>query len=284
MKRLITAILLFILLPLSQLPAQLAQRGLYTDHALGGGIHPTALALTSRLWYRIPLQEQRGILWDPAKLDLGARNQLSPAFEEIGAYLYWEPLALFDFTASVAARRTITAFDSGFYEVEGYDAEYEELSGSLEDEATAGFRFTFAPRLKGAYAGFVLANELKIDVFDFGSNVSNPGERFFYEPAYDTVIAFRDTVVANTLTVLYSVTPDLLLGGQYYLRHVAQADVTNHRLNGSGIYTRELRENLSFFAALLGGSYLDDRYHTGELYLAGQLGVQARLTGPGIRE
>lgn len=280
MKRLTSATLLFLFLALFPLSAQLARRGLYTDHALGGGMNPTALALTSRLWYRIPLQEQRGILWDPAKLDLGVRNQLSPAFEEFGAYLYWEPLALFDFTASVAARQTITAFDSGFYEVSEYGADYDELSDSSEDKARAGFRFTFAPRLKAAYAGVIMANELKIDVFDFGSNVSNPGERYFYEPAYDTVIAFRETVVANTLTILYTVTPGLRLGGQYFLRHVADADVTNHRLNALGIYTRQLGESVSFFGALLAGSYLEDRYHQGELYLAGQLGIQARLSGP----
>lgn len=284
MKRRILVSLLFLFLAMSPVSAQLARRGLYTDHAAGGGINPTALALTSRIWYRIPLQEQRGLLWDPAKLDLGLRNQLSPAFEEIGAYLYWEPLALFDFTATIAARRTITAFDAGFYEVSGYDAPYDDLADNGSDEAKTGFRFTFAPRLKGAYAGFILAEELKIDVFDFGSNVSNPGKRYFYEPVYDTVIAFRDTVVANTLTVLYSATPELRLGGQYFLRHVAEADETNHRLNAIAIYSRGIREGVSLFAALLGGSYLEDRYYRGDLYLAGQVGIQARLAGPGEGE
>jgi len=273
--------MVFALLPLS---AQLARRGLYTDHSLGGGMPPTALAATSRLWYRIPLQEQRGILWDPAKLDLGLRNQLSPAFEEFGAYLYWEPLALFDFTATLAARRTITAFDAGFYEVSGYDAPYDNLADAGSDEAKTGFRFTFAPRLKAAYAGFIAVDELTIDVFDFGSNVSSPGERFFYEPVYDTIVAFRDTVLANTFTLLYQLTPEVRLGGQYFLRHVAEAEETNHRLNAIGIYTRDLNEGLALFAALLAGSYLEDRYHRGDLYLAGQLGIQARLTGPGERE
>lgn len=284
MGRRTTVILLFMLFVLSPLPGQLARKGLYTDHALGGGMSPTALALTSRLWYRIPLQEQRGILWDPAKLDLGVRNQLSPAFDEIGAYLYWEPLALFDFTAALAARRTITAFDAGFYEVSSYDASYDNLADTGSDEVNTGFRFTFAPRLKGAYAGFIAVDELKIDVFDFGSNVSNPGERYFYEPVYDTVVAFRDTVVSNTLTLLYQLTPQMRLGGQYFLRHVADAEESNHRLNAVGIYTRNLNEGLSLFAALLAGSYIADRYHRGDLYAAGQLGIQARLTGRRERE
>lgn len=278
MKRLVTSLLLLALV--IPLHAQLAEPGLYTDHAVGGGINPTALAVTSRLWYRIPLLEQRGVLWDPAKLDLGVRNQLSPAFEEIGAYLYWEPVALFDFTATVSARQTFTLFDAGFYELSDYDAPYDDLSGSGEDEARSGFRFTFAPRLKGAYAGFVAVNELKVDVFDFGSNVSEPGQRFFYEPVYDTVLQFRDTVVANTFILLYSATPELRLGGQYYLRSVPNSGRLSNRFAAMALYARPVGERLSLFAALLSGSYLGDRYRDGSLYIAGQVGLQARLWAP----
>lgn len=280
MRPRLTAVMLLLLLFLGSLGAQPARQGLYTDHAIGGGINPTALALTSRLWYRIPLQEQRGILWDPAKLDLGVRNQLSPAFEEFGAYLYWEPVALFDFTATVAARQTITAFDAGFYELPDYDAPYDDLADTGGDESKTGFRFTFAPRLKGAYGPIVAANELRVDIFDFGSNVPGAGDRYFYEPVYDTVLAFRDTVVANTFLFLYSVTPEVRVGGQYFLRHVPEASETNHRLTAMAVYARPVGEELSLFAALLGGSYLRDRYHEGALYLAGQVGIQARLAGP----
>jgi hypothetical protein len=279
MRRRVTIAVLLLLLTLSSAAAQPARRGLYTDHALQGGMHPAALALTSRLWYRIPLQEQRGVLWDPAKLDLGVRNQLSPAFEEFGAYLYWEPVALFDFTAIASVRQTITPFEAGFYELSGYDASYDNLADTGSDESKTGFRFTFAPRLKAAYGPLLGANELRVEVFDFGSNVSGGGERYFYEPVYDTVLSFRDTVVANTFLILYAVTQELRLGGHYYLRHVPDAGETNHRLAAMAVYTRSLRDHLSLFASLLGGSYVEDRYYRGDLYLAGQLGIQARLGG-----
>jgi len=280
MRLRIALLMLLLVLFLGSLTAQPAKAGLYTDHAIGGGMNPTALALTSRLWYRIPLQEQRGVLWDPAKLDLGVRNQLSPAFEEFGAYLYWEPVALFDFSATVAARQTITTFDAGFYELSDYDAPYDDLSNSGSDESQTGFRFTFAPRLKGAYGPVVAVNEFRVDIFDFGSNVAGEGDRYFYEPVYDTVLSFRDTVVANTAILLYSVTSELRVGGQYYLRHVPDANETNHRLAAMAVYARPVNEKLSLFAALLGGTYLDDRYYRGDLYLAGQVGLQARLAGP----
>ncbi|MFP4331115.1 MAG: hypothetical protein ACLFP6_10395 [Spirochaetaceae bacterium] len=278
MKRLATLLILFsTVVPLQ---GQLALPGLYTDHAVGGGISPTALAATSRLWYRIPLAEQRGALWDPAKIDLGVRNQLSPAFEEIGAYFYWEPVAVFDLTVSVAARQTFTLFDAGFYEVAGYDAPYDDLADRGEDRSRSGFRFTVAPRLKAAYARFVALNELRVDVFDFGSNVAEPGERYFYEPVNDTILRFQDTVVANTFLLLYSLTPELLLGGQYYLRSVPDSGAVSHRFSGMAVYSQPLRERLSLFAALLSGSYAGDRYHAGSFYLAGQVGFQAKVWAP----
>lgn len=278
MKRRIAPTVLLLLLITLPLPAQLARQGVYTDHTVGGGLNPTALAFTSRLWYRAPLREERGILWDPAKVDLGVRNQFSPAFEEFGAYVYWEPVAIFDLSAAVSFRRAFTAFGFGFQELESYDDSYRDLSDA-SDENRGGFRFTVTPRLKGAYAGFVAVNELRIDTFDFGSNVSEAGKRYFYEPVYDTVLKLRDTVVANTTILLYSLTPELRLGGQYYLRHVPGSDRTSHRFSAMGIYARPLSDGMSLFGALLAGGYAADRYRTGDLYLAGQVGLQARIWG-----
>lgn len=272
MKKLIVA-LLFVLLTISPASAEKASEGLFLDQNIQGSYNPLGLQLVTKLFYRIPLIRRSGILWESTKLEFGIQNNLSPAYDFAGAFVSIEPIALFNLTLSAQAAGYYTALGYGLYPLSGYGAGY---NGAALDSVTAkngtGIVLSAAPTIKAAVGPIAVLDTGSLSWFR-----ANGGSGYFYEIAGDTVLAGSDIEIGNQAYLLATVATGLLVGLNDGVLYVPASGYVSHRLGAIGIYSAPLSKKLSIYGAIVGGTFLADRYYQYKLYVAGQAGVTLRL-------
>jgi alkylhydroperoxidase/carboxymuconolactone decarboxylase family protein YurZ len=65
------------------LSAEKAKKGFYLNQSIQGSFNPLGLQFLTQAYYRIPLVNKEGILWESTKIDIGLQNNLSPAFDAV---------------------------------------------------------------------------------------------------------------------------------------------------------------------------------------------------------
>ncbi len=224
--------------------------------------------LQGRVWYQHPLFHRTGSLWDPARIEVGLANRWTPVSNEVTASVYFEPIAVFDVTASVTFQ---TQYDqlldaTGYYRLTSYD---EDPTDEIDERYTtqSGLVYRVAPRVKAAFAGFIAAHTVQISYVDYGA-VSDDSDDFDYyldAPAgISEVLNERDMWIRNNTVVLYQVTDELNLGLNSVADTVPDADRTNYRLSLIGLYDRPLRNDWNLGLVVVTGAYLSHRWLEGE--------------------
>jgi len=61
------------------LEAEKAVAGLDLDQTVQASVDPLGLQAVTRLYYRVPLSDRPGLLWESARIDAGILNSLSPS-------------------------------------------------------------------------------------------------------------------------------------------------------------------------------------------------------------
>jgi hypothetical protein len=265
--------LVIVLVAASAASAEKAERGLYLDQNLQAAINPLGLQLGSKLFYRVPLVEEEGILWESTKVDIGLKNNLSPAFDLVGAFIDIEPIAVFDLALSAQFAGYFGALGFGFRELPGYDAGFDAAAlDSIPQKDAAGYLLSVSPTLKFALGGFVFSNTLHLNYFRVDG-----GSGFFYETIGNCPLAKSGFELFNDAYALYKLDSGLMLGLNYSILGVPASSYRSQALQAVGVYTGKLSERLSLYAALTAGTYLEDRYLKYAARVAGQAGIVVGL-------
>lgn len=252
------------------LGAEKAERGLFLDQNVQAAVNPIGAQLGTNLFYRLPLYERKGILWDSAKIDIGLANALSPAFDLVGAFVDIEPIAFFDLALKAQLAGYFDGLGYGFRDLDGYGSSYD--SSTLKDidgRGASGYILGAAPTLKFAFGKIAFSDTLSLSYFDVDG-----GHGYFYETIGNCALAKRDLELGNEAFLLWIPSPSLMLGLNDSLRGVPRSGYRSQALHAVGVLNKPLSDRLSFYAALLGGIYLEDRYSRGELHSAGMAGLR----------
>ncbi|HKK49379.1 MAG TPA: hypothetical protein VJ932_09790 [Alkalispirochaeta sp.] len=242
------------------LQAQSAEAGWAGSVGVLAGANPSAVGLRSSIFYTAPLyQERSGILFDPARVEIGPDVSVNPSFSNLGLRLYVEPIAFADVTIRTGLRSFYDSLGFGLVELEGYgDSLPSVVGGETDGRSATGWYLSIAPRLKAAAGPVLVTNTFAATFSDLsGSNVE-----FYEEPFTVSAVAARDWVFENTTNLLYQFQaqkyPFLALGLEYYLAWVpadGAAQDIGQRVSTVGVATRQISETLSLNIAGVIGVY-----------------------------
>jgi hypothetical protein len=283
MKRLIvfTIVCIGFFFPPAAVQADKAAAGWQLAQSAGGSVNPLGLELGTRLYYQLPLfPALGGPLWDSARVEAGLHNSLTPAYDNLSAFLRIEPVAVFDLHLSAGVRGCYDILGFGYTPMPGYDASFSpKVRADLDRESGLGFRYSVSPTLKGAAGSFLFATSTSFVLFDMRGLPDGAGD-YFYEPAADTILKRTDFFISNDTVLLHRFRDDILGGVSHYFLFVPGSEYVSERLALIGILSRTLRSGLTGTLAVLGGTYIRDRhnsYRDGKVYAALQAGLTLKL-------
>jgi hypothetical protein len=269
------AILVLVLLGIvaAGVSAEKAQKGFFLDQSIQASYNPLGLQFLTQAYYRIPLVNKDGVLWESTRIDVGLQNNLSPAYDMIGAYIDIEPIAIFDLALTAQAIGYYDALSFGFYSVSGYGAGFDGASlSALTPRNTLGYTLSATPTFKIAFGPIAIA-----DSFGFAYFSVDDGSGFFYERINNCILAKNDYELTNNAYLLATVTPGVLVGLNDFLLIVPNSGYLSHRIVAMGIYSARFSPRLSFNAVLQVGTFLADAYYQYSVYVGGQVGISLAL-------
>lgn len=250
-----------------------AREGFYLDQSVQGAYDPLGFQLTTKLFHRQPLGSQQGMLWEGTKIDLGAVNNLSPAYDLVGGFIDILPVAFFDLTLSAQFAGYYSAFGYGFHSLSSYDSAFDDAAlNALPAKNTTGYVLSASPTLQFAFGPVVV-----VDSFAFTYFNVDGGEGLFYEAISNCVLAKSGVELQNQAYLLAKLSPELMVGLNDSLLHIPASGYESHAIHLTGIYTKQASERLAVYSALMVGTFLADRYYQYALHLAGQVGVTLTL-------
>ena len=225
-------------------------------------------ALGARAWYQRPIIEATGPLWDPARVEAGLTNRWAPVFNDVAAYVYLEPTAAFDVTASVGYQVQYDGLidGAGYYRLTGYDEDpTDDISNRYATQG--GTIIRIAPRFKFAMRRFVVSHTIQVTWVDYRTFAGDDDDFDFFLDGgggIDEVLNERDVWIQNNSFVFYAAAPGLLLGGNSTIDGVPDADRRNVKLAAAAVYTRVLRRSWNLQLVALAGTYVSHRWLEGE--------------------
>lgn len=255
------------------LSAEKAQKGFFLDQSIQASYNPLGLQFVTQAYYRFPLVNKDGVLWESTRIDVGLQNNLSPAYDMIGAYVDIEPIAIFDLALTAQGIGYYDALSFGFYSVSGYGAGFDDPSLSpLTPKNTLGYTLAATPTFKIAFGPIAIA-----DSFSFTYFSVDDGSGFFYERINNCILAKNDYELTNNAYLLATIVPDVLVGLNDFVLVVPNSGYLSHRIVAMGIYSSRFTQRLSFNAVLQVGTFLADAYYKYSLYVGGQVGISVAL-------
>ena len=115
-------------------------------------------------------------------------------------------------------------------------------------------------------------NTLHITYFDVDG-----GKGYFYETYANCVLAKSDTELYNDAYALLKLASGIMIGLNDSILFVPSSNYRSHTLQAVGVFSGNLSERLSFYAALTAGLYLEDRYYRYAPRVAGVVGITSAL-------
>jgi hypothetical protein len=253
--------------------AERAQKGFFLEQSIQASYNPLGLQFLTQAYYRIPLVNKDGVLWESTRIDVGLQNNLSPAYDMIGAYIDIEPIAIFDLALTAQGIGYYDALGFGFYSVSGYGAGFNDAAlNPLTPKNTLGYTLSATPTFKIAFGPVAI-----VDSFSFSWFSVDDGTGFFYERINNCVLAKNDYELVNNGYLLATIVPGVLVGLNDYLLAVPSSGYLSHRIVAMGIYSTSFTPRLSFNAVLQVGTFLADAYFQYTVYIGGQVGISLAL-------
>ena len=240
--------------------AQQAEASWGASTGLAVGANPLVVGATGSATRTIPLYPQRsGVLWDNARVELGAQLLANPSFTDLAARVYFEPIAPFDLTLRSGVRTFYNALDLGAAPLSGYDASPPSAAGDdYNGQNETGWFFGVAPRLKAAAGPVIVTNTFTATWYDF----SGSDTAFLEEPLTITAASRTDWVLENEAQLLYrfrEVDASFLASGvTHRSAWVPSADQpVSQRSALLGVYVAELTPRTSLQSVLFLGAYIN---------------------------
>jgi hypothetical protein len=271
-KKLLSVLVLAALV-LPALSAEKTRQGAGLDQNVQASLDPLGLQFVTKVYYRMPFVQQEGMLWESTKVEVGVQNNLSPAYDLMGVYIDFAPVAVFDLVLSAQASGYFNGLGFGFYNLSGYGAGFDADSlKALPSQNSQGWLLTASPTLKFAWGPLVA-----LDTFSLFYFYADNGSGYFYERIGNVVLAKSDIELQNQAYLLYTIVPGVLAGLNDTVLTVPASGYVTHRLVAMGIYSTRLSDMVSLNAVLQVGTYFADRYYQYALYAAAQVGVSLAL-------
>jgi len=247
--------------------------GVYYDQGLQASHNPLGLQTASKVFYRFPVAEPEGMLWESTKLDVGFQNNFSPSYEMAGAFAYFEPIAFFSLAGSAQIGAYYNSFGYGFYELTSYDSSVDptEMTNAQTKNAF-GAILNISPTLKGAYDMFVASNTFGLTYY-----YADNGQGFFFERINNTPLKKSDIELTNSAYVLVNPIEGLYAGVNDSVLYVPGSGYLSHRLCAVAAYSLPINRGFSFYSGLFLGTFLSDRYFQYAFYTGAQLGMTLKL-------
>lgn len=258
------------------------ERALIHSQQLGTSYNPLGLSLQSRLSLQVPLYRNlEGVLWDSAKVEAGVINRLTPAFDDVGGEVYFEPIAVADVRARFVLRQMFDGLGNGYAPLDGPDVNYGP-SADLDRYTRTGTMIEVVPRFKIALGPFVAFDSVTFRRVEMQEKDDESG--WFYEPLGDVAQENGEWQLLNSAVVLWD-TPlaresrQFLIGVDYSLISVDMDDPEWQRVSLMSVWSApDLFGGEGPAFSLIGilGGYLEHRYYSladGEPYVAVQAGL-----------
>jgi len=247
--------------------------GLYFDQALQASHNPLGLQSITKLYYRFPVFEPTGLLWESTKLDLGVQNNLSPSYEMVGGFVNFEPIAFFSLTGTAQFGSYYNALGYGFYELQSYNSSIDPTEMSSGQMRNAfGAILSIAPTLKAAYEIFAASNTFALTYY-----YADNGQGYFFERINNVPLKKSDVELTNSAYLLVNPLEGLYAGVNDWILYVPGSGYVSHRLCGVAAYARPISDSFSFYGGHFLGTFLTDRYFQSAFYTGAQLGLTLKL-------
>lgn len=265
----------FIVLVLSAtlLNAEKVKGGFYFSQDLGASLNPLGALSTSRLFYRVPLLQMDGILWESTKVEIGVKNYMSPAYDTLGVSLDIEPIAVFDISFFASFYCGYKALGFGFVDLPDYNAPFSGAAfDAIPQRDNTGIWIHAAPRFKIELGPVIFANTFTV------TYVKMNGAGYFYERYINAVLKFEDYSFQNDTYAFYKINNAFMAGVNHWYLYVPNSGYVSQRIAGVGVYSTKFGDNLEFYGVFMLGTFLRDRYYQYTLlYTAIQAGITLKL-------
>lgn len=146
-------------------------------------------------------------LFEETFLAPGAYLELTPAYARIGPRVHWKPIAVFELTLEALWSGYFGSF-SGVTDFPEPDSDYSEAAFETDDviaraRAGHGWRFGASPTLQARVGRFIVAlpsdfRHVRMTTPDGATGA------FWYEPEFDAMLAWNDTVVVNNALAFWA--------------------------------------------------------------------------------
>jgi hypothetical protein len=255
------------------LSAEKTRQGTGLDQDVQASYDPLGVQFVTKVYYRMPFIQQDGMLWESTKVEVGVQNNLSPAYDLIGPYIDFCPIAVFDLLLMAQAAGYFNGLGFGFYDMGGYGAAYDDNTlSALPSKNSQGWLLTAAPTLKLALGPLVI-----LDTFSLFYFYADNGSGYFLERIGNVVLAKSDIELQNQAYLMYTIADGIYAGLNDMVLTVPASGYLSHRLVAMGIYSTKLSDMVSLSAVLQLGTWLAERYYQYTFYAAAQVGVSLAL-------
>lgn len=291
-RRILSLIVTALLFSLSMLYAQEGEeeqknsdsQGMYLNTNLGASVNSLGLAWKADVFYRIPLVDKPGVLWETTKLDIGVQQYLSPAFERASAFVRIEPIAFFDVVAYAGYDYMYggngKVFAPGMLKLSSPDDDYSsDTRKEMDGEAKGGLRVVVVPTFKIAFGPVAALYSWSINYHDYDY------EGYYYDAETYIAQKGKDAVYTHDAKVLYKLGPFpgvgvFRLGVNYTDSRVGSTDDRSSKLAGMVVYQakwKSLSATTSPYFVTMLGTHLEDRYYENKVHFALLMGVTYKL-------
>lgn len=245
--------------------------------ALRARSNRVGVGIFSDTGYRVPLYDSEHALLKDAYVESGIVTQISPASFQPGAYFQIVPATPLVLRLSVQHLRFFGLYTS-LHEFEGLDPVWDEAEldrrehegrhdSGLSADAQYQIRLKFGPVVT------LFTQQLTYVRADISEGNS------WYESTTDLLVAREDAIHALKGTLGYLIFGELqrdflMVAGHWERYATFETEVRRQIVGGLGLYRPSAEWWGKPVAALVAGTFLEDEYKTGELYIGGFIAVE----------
>ena len=269
--RVILLCMLFVFLPALHAAAEKAVKGIFVDQSIGASVQPSGAQSATKVFFRTPLYDRSGLLWDSVKIDAGLDNRLTPSYEVPFLFIDVVPIAFLDIRARAGYMLFYRGLGYGFTRLSSYDAEYSESKlSALQRSNRGGLWFDLSPSLRFAYGPAAFVNTFTFTRVDFGES------GYFYEPYEDVVLRCTDHTFMNDTILVWRFGP-LAAGADHFILHVPGSGYVSETVSALAAFSGKAGADAEWYAGTKAGIYLRNRYYLNQFAAAAWAGVSLRL-------
>jgi hypothetical protein len=256
--------------------AEKTEKGFFFSQSIGASYNPIGIILDSKLFFRLPLVDKSGVLWESTKTEAGVQNEWTPADNVLSLRLFVEPIAVCDIVFKAGFYGIYNEIGYGCFRFNSSDDDYcPDAQKSLVPTNSRGYWLSVAPTFKVRFGNMVALNSTTIN------RVTIDGSGYFLEVRSYLLHRTVDFDVMNDSYLLLECAKALIAGVTYRFSYVAGTSSHSKRLNIITIIRPQSKPLKGAFAAINAGAYLDDPAFGGKAYIGCLIGKEFRFgNGP----